>query len=408
VTETVVGTTYPSSFGQQRLWFLDQLQPGSPQYNVPAVLSLTGPLDVAALRAALDLVVARHDTLRTVFDERDGDAVQIVHGHGTAALSIVDVSAEVDPAVAARELVEREARTPFDLRTGPLMRVLLVRTAADAHQLMFTLHHIMSDGWSLSILLAEVGAAYRAIVAGEEPRLPELTLQYPAYAAWQREQLDTKYGAAALDYWVKALTGGPVLLSLPTDRPRPAVRSPRGLVHGFDLSVGLTQDLRDLSMTTGGTLFMTLLAAYQALLSRYSGQDDVVVGTAVAGRSRVDAEPLIGFFVNTIPLRVSLAGNPSFRDLVGRVRDVALDGLGYSDVPLERVVEVLQPQRSLGHSPVFQAQLNLQSTPPLRLDLPGLTVTEPAFVFADTAKFDLTLGAVEAGNRLHVDLEYST
>ncbi|MGQ0837734.1 amino acid adenylation domain-containing protein [Actinokineospora sp.] len=396
-------SVFPPSFGQQRLWFLDRFNPGSPLYNVPMVQRLRGPLDTDVLRASLDLIVARHDALRTVFEARDGRPVQVVLPAAAAALSIVDITESEVP-----ERVAAEAKAPFDLATGPLLRVLLLRTAPDDHRLMVTLHHIVSDGWSLAVLLEELSAAYSALAGGARPDLPELTLQYPEYAQWQRDQLDGRAGAMALDYWVSHLRGAPMLLALPTDRPRPTTQSYRGDVHSFTLPAALADEVRTAGITLGGTLFMTLLAAYQALLSRYSGQDDIVVGTAVGGRSRVDAEPLIGFFVNTVPLRTSLADNPTFRALVSRVRDVTLDGIGYADVPLERIVETLQPERSTAHAPIFQAQLTLQSTPPPNLDLPGISVSEPDFVFAETSKFDLTLGANDHGGRLHVDLEYST
>lgn len=397
-------TTSPPSFGQQRLWFLDRLHPDSALYNVPTVLRLSGPLDVESLRRALDEVVRRHGSLRTVFAEQDGAPMQIVLPHGRAALTVLAMGDETE----VEKEIQAEARRPFDLSAGPLLRVLLLRLADDDHFLMVTLHHIISDGWSLAILLDELGVAYRAFHAGEEPVLPELPLGYAEFAAWQREEAAGPMGSMALDYWVEHLRGAPALLALPTDRPRPAAQAYAGRVHGFDLPRALAADLRAATRALGGTLFMTLLAAYQALLSRYSGQDDVVVGTAVGGRSRVDAEPLIGLFVNTVPLRTSLDGDPTFRGLVSRVRDVTLDGLSFADLPLERIVEAVHPDRGLGYSPVFQVQLTLQSTPPPTLELDGLTVSEPRFVTADIAKFDLTLAAAEHGDDLHIDLEYDT
>ncbi|WP_436494699.1 amino acid adenylation domain-containing protein [Actinokineospora sp. HUAS TT18] len=387
-----------ASFGQQRLWFLDQLHPGSALYNVPVVLRVTGPLDVSRLRGAFAEIVRRHDSLRTVFAEQDGRPVQLVNHHLLNTVEQMDC-----PTIEAAEAeIQAEARRPFDLAAGPLLRVLLLRVADGDHFLMITLHHIISDGWSLAILLDELGTLY----AGGT--LEPLPLQYPEFAAWQREEAASPLGAMALDYWVEQLRGAPPLLALPTDRPRPETQTYAGRVHSFDLPRDLATRLREATHGLGGTLFMVLLAAYQALLARYSGQDDIVVGTAVGGRSRVDAEPLIGLFVNTVPLRTSLAGDPTFRELVARVRDVTLDGVGYADVPLEQIVEAVHPERSLGHSPVFQVQLTLQSTPPPVLDLPGLTVSEPRFVMADIAKFDLTLAAAERGDDLHVDLEYDT
>lgn len=343
-------TTSLPSFGQQRLWFLDRLHPDSALYNVPAVLRLNGSLDVESLRRAFDEIVRRHESLRTVFAEQDGGPVRVVLPHARAALTVLAVGDETE----AEQEIQAEARRPFDLSAGPLLRVLLLRLADDDHFLMVTLHHIISDGWSLAILLDELGTAYRAFRAGEEPVLPELPLGYAEFAAWQREEAAGPMGSMALDYWVEHLRGAPALLALPTDRPRPAAQAYAGRVHSFDLPRALAADLRAATRALDGTLFMTLLAAYQALLSRYSGQNDVVVGTAVGGRSRVDAEPLIGLFVNTVPLRTSLDGDPTFRELVSRVRDVTLDGLSYADLPLERIVEAVHPDRGLGYSPVFQ------------------------------------------------------
>ncbi|HVK21688.1 MAG TPA: amino acid adenylation domain-containing protein [Actinokineospora sp.] len=392
-----------ASFGQQRLWFLDKLHPGSALYNVPTVLRVGGLLDVERLRAAFAEVVNRHDSLRTVFAERDGGPVQVVNNPTIPLLNNPLVEQKDCRTVEQAEAeIQAEARRPFDLSTGPLLRVLLLRLADDDHFLMITMHHIVSDGWSLAILLDEVGTLYRG------DALEPLSLQYPEFAAWQREEAESAMGRMALDYWIEQLRAAPPLLALPTDRPRPETQAYAGRVHSFDLPRELAADLRAATHGLGGTLFMVLLAAYQALLARYSGQDDIVVGTAVGGRSRVDAEPLVGLFVNTVPLRTSVAGDPTFRELVARVRDVTLDGVGYADVPLERIVEEIHPERSLGHSPVFQVQLTLQSTPPPVLDLPGLTVSEPRFVMADIAKFDLTIAAAEHGDDLHVDLEYDT
>ncbi|CRK62220.1 Siderophore biosynthesis non-ribosomal peptide synthetase modules [Alloactinosynnema sp. L-07] len=393
----------PASFGQQRLWFLDKLHPGSALYNVPTVLRIGGALNTDRLRAAFTEVVRRHDALRTVFAERDGHPVQVVNNPTIPLLnnSIVE-QRDCRTIEDAEAEIQAEARRPFDLAEGPLLRVLLLRLADDDHFLMVTLHHIVSDGWSLAILLDEVGTLYGG------GALEPLPLQYPEFAAWQREEAAGPMGAMALDYWIEQLRDAPPLLTMPTDRPRPDTQTYAGRVHSFDLPRELAVRLRAATHGLGGTLFMVLLAAYQALLARYSGQDDIVVGTAVGGRSRVDAEPMIGLFVNTVPLRTSVAGDPTFRELVGRVRDVTLDGVGYADVPLERIVEAVHPDRSLGYSPVFQVQLTLQSTPPPVLDLPGLTVSEPRFVMADIAKFDLTLAAAEHGDDLHVDLEYDT
>ena len=390
---------HPQSFAQRRLWFLDRLYPGSALYNVPTALRVSGALDLDALRAAFDLLVDRHGALRTVFGERDGEAVQLIAPHGRVHVDVVAAAGSGD----ARERLLAEARRPFDLARGPLLRVLVLRLAEDDHYVMVTLHHIVTDGWSQAILLDELGAAYSALVRGEVPGLPEQALTYAEFTEWQRAELTGPLGEMSLEYWADTLRGAPELIALPTDRPRPATQSFQGAVETTTMPAAA---VRAALPELGGTLFMVLLAAYQALLSRYSGQDDVVVGTAVAGRSRPDAEAVVGLFVNTIPLRTSLAGNPTFRELVSRVRDVALDGMGYADVPLERIVAAVRPPRAKGHSPVFQVGLTVSSTPPVRLALAGATVSEPEFVMSGTAKMDLTLAAAEDGDDLRLDLEY--
>jgi amino acid adenylation domain-containing protein/thioester reductase-like protein len=392
-----VTAVHPQSFAQRRLWFLDKLYPDSALYNVPTVMRVSGALDLEALRGACDLLVARHDALRTVFGEHDGEAVQLVAPHGRAQVEVVEATGD------ARELLLAEARRPFDLARGPLMRVLVLRLAETDHYVMVNLHHIVTDGWSQAIMFDELGAAYSALVAGSEPNLPDLALTYAEFTEWQRAELAGPLGELALGYWVDTLRDAPELLALPTDRPRPTTRSFQGAAH--DCVVPLAS-VRTALPELGGTLFMVLLAAYQVLLSRYSGQDDVVVGTAVAGRTRPDAEGVVGLFVNTIPVRTSLAGNPTFRELVARVRDAVLDAMSYDDVPLERIVAAVAPPRSGGHAPVFQVGLTVTNTPPVRLALAGATVSEPEFVTSGTAKMDLTVAAVEDGDDLRVNIEY--
>jgi amino acid adenylation domain-containing protein len=378
------------------------LQPGSALYNVPAVLRVSGPLRVELLRAGLDQVVARHDALRTVFAEHAGEPVQVVLPTVPTPLTVVDVAGEAP----ARRLIEAEAARPFDLVTGPLLRVLLLRLDAETHYLMIIAHHIVSDGWSLAVLLDELGECYSALHRGQSPNLPELPMQYAEFAAWQREQAAGPFAAEAIDYWVDHLRGAPMLLGLPTDRDRPARPSFSGDVRGFTVPDELARALRELRLVPSGTLFMTLLAAWAALLSRYAGQEDVVIGAAVGGRPTEAAERLVGFFVNSVPLRTSVAGDPTFRELVGRVRDVTLDGIEYAGTPFEQIVEAVQPQRDLAYAPVFQAQLTLHSTPTV-LRLAGLTVSAPELVYTKTAKFDLTLAFVERDGRLDADLEYN-
>jgi amino acid adenylation domain-containing protein len=397
-------TAHQPSFAQQRLWFVDRLNPGSPLYNVPVAVRLSGRLDTALLRRSLALIADRHEALRTVFEEQAGAPVQVVLADAEPEFTVLDVAGEAE----ARRRINVEAARPFDLASGPLLRVLLLRLNPTDHYLVLTLHHIVSDGWSLAVLLEELGDSYTALAAGHGPDLPELRMRYADFAAWQREEAAGPDGKEALNYWVDHLRGAPTLLSLPADRERPARQSFRGAVRSFTVPDELTAKLREVRLAPSGTLFMTLLAGYAALLSRYSGQDDVVIGTAVGGRPSADTERLIGFFVNTVPLRVPVAGDPSMRELVSRVRDIVLDGIDYSGTPFERIVETVAPQRDLRHAPIFQAQLNLQSTPPPRLRLPGITAAEPELVYTATSKVDLTVWFAERDGRLHADLEYST
>lgn len=397
-------SAHQPSFAQQRLWFVDRMNPGSPLYNVPVAVRLSGRLDVVQLRRSVALVTARHDALRTVFEEETGELVQVVLADSEPEFTVVDVAGEDE----ARRRITDEAARPFDLAAGPLLRVLLLRLNPADHYLVVTMHHIVSDGWSLAVLLEDLGDSYSALADGREPDLPELRVRYADFATSQREEAAGPDGKEALNYWVDHLRGAPTLLSLPADRERPARQSFRGAVRSFTLPDELTKQLRELRLVPSGTLFMTLLAGYAALLSRYSGQDDVVIGTVVGGRPSADTERLIGLFVNTVPLRVPVSGDPTMRELVSRVRDVVLDGIEYSTTPFERIVETLQPQRDLRHAPVFQAQLNLQSTPPLRLRLPGITAAEPELVYTATSKVDLTVWFAERAGRVHADLEYST
>jgi len=409
---------YPLSFGQQRLWFLDRFQPGDPVYNIPMAFRLTGPLDAAALRAALDLIVARHGALRTTFTDSGGEPVQLVHPPRPAELTVTDLGTlpARERAAEAERLMWQEAARPFDLAHGPLFRALLVRVDAQEHYLAMNMHHIVADAWSLGLFFGELNAAYAASLAGTDADLPPLPTQYGEYAVWQRERLDE--GGCVdvlrdqLGYWRGALAGAPALLSLPSDRPRPATQAYRGAVCYRTMPAAQFGPLAEFTRANQVTLFMTLLAAFQALLARYSGQDDVVVGAPVAGRGHADVEPLIGFFVNSLPLRLSLAGNPTFRELVGQAREVTLNGLGNADVPFEKLVEELRPARSLGHAPIFQTQLILQNAPAIELTLPDVTATSLK-VDSGTAKFDLSLvgqvGSLHAPEgSLELAIEYNT
>ncbi|SFP60970.1 non-ribosomal peptide synthetase [Amycolatopsis rubida] len=392
---------FPCSPGQERLWFLDRLDPGSPVYHVPTVLRLSGPLDVEALRRAFAAIAARHAALRTVFRESDGVPEQVVTENG---FSFAVRSAGED---SVAQEAAAEIRAPFDLTAGPLARVLLLRRAEDQHVLVVTLHHAIADGWSVALLLDELAESYRAELSGAEPDLPPLPMQYPDFVRWQREHLDGPEGAELLQEWADRLRGAPELITLPTDRPRPATATSEGTVHEFRFPPALTEAVRALAETSGATVFMTVLAAYHALLARYSGQDDVVVGTVVGQRSQVDTERLIGFFVNTVPVRISTAGDPSFAELLLDVCDALVDALGGAEIPFERVVEAVRPERSLGHSPIYQVGFNGHGDGALP-QLTGLAVTDFAGPHTGTAKLDLMLGVRDEGDCLHGYVEYRT
>ncbi|WP_433273624.1 amino acid adenylation domain-containing protein [Actinosynnema sp. CS-041913] len=397
---------YPLSFGQQRLWFLDKFSPGGAVYNIPLGLRLRGPLDRAALRRALDGVVARHAALRTTFPDSGGEPVQLVAPTGTAALTEHELP-DGDRDAVARAFADQRGAIGFDLHRGPLFTASLGRFADDDHVLVLNLHHITSDAWSLSVLLTELGEGYAAALEGRAPVLPELGLQYPDYAVWQRDRMGDEVAAAHLDYWAEHLAGAPELLTLPTDRPRPAVATYRGALRYADVPAATAAALEELARAHGGTLFMVLLAGFAARLGRLAGQDDVVVGTPVAGRSHADLEGLIGFFVNTLALRTHVGGDPTFSELLTRVRETTVEGLAHAELPFERLVEHLSPQRSLGHAPLFQAQLILQNTPSADFGLPGLAIgsitPDPG-----VSKFDLTLAVEHHGGALAFGVEYST
>jgi amino acid adenylation domain-containing protein len=352
----------PLSFAQQRLWFLDQLESGTPLYNIPAAIRLSGHLDVAALSRALTDVVQRHEALRTTFAARGGEAVQIINEPQPLDLPVTNLSALSEPEreAAAARLCAEEAARPFDLSTGPLLRVSLLQLGEAEHVLMLTMHHIVSDGWSAGVLVSEVGTLYAAFTQGKESPLTELPIQYADYAAWQRERVSGEFLNTQLAYWRQQLDDLPPVLELPTDRPRPAVQSFAGSTVSFALGSQLSVRLRELARREGVTLFMLLLAGFEALLYRYTGQAQFAVGTPVANRTRGEVEGLVGFFVNTLALRADVSGEMTFRELLVRVREVALGGYEHQEVAFERVVEELQPERSLSHAPLFQVVFTVQ------------------------------------------------
>ncbi|HEX2081523.1 MAG TPA: amino acid adenylation domain-containing protein, partial [Longimicrobium sp.] len=390
----------PLSFAQQRLWFIQQLEPESTAYNIVFALRLRGALDADALERAVAEVVRRHEVLRTRFASVDGEAVQVIDPAGRVAVARADLShlPEEERLEAARALATAESARPFDLAAGPLLRCTLVRLADEEHALVFALHHVVFDGWSAGVLVREASALYDAFSRGAASPLADLPVQYADFAAWQRGWLRGEVLEAQVAYWRERLAEAPPLLDLPTDRPRPQVAGGRGAVVPFTLSAGTTEALRALSRREGATLFMSLLAGWQLLLSRYSGQEDVSVGSPIAGRTRVETEGLIGFFVNTLVLRTDLSGAPTFREVIGRVREATLGAYQHQDVPFEKLVEELSPERSLSHTPLFQAMLILQNNAREALRL-GSVEAEPLGGGEPGAQFDLTLsvGETEAG-----------
>jgi len=392
----------PLSFAQERLWFLDRMEPESSAYNVPGALRLVGDLDVRSLAASLDELVRRHDGLRTVFETRSGRPVQVVRPWRRSVLPVIDLSAlgEASRETELARLGRLETERPFDLGVGPLVRTTLVRLAPGEHGVLVTMHHIVSDAWSLGIFVSELAALYRAAVAGEPSPLAELPIQYPDFAVWQRGWLTGEVLDEQLEYWRERLAGADGVLDLPTDRPRPPVQSYRGSTLGMRLGAEVADGLRKLAHRKGATLFMVSMAGFQALLARHSGQGDLVVGSTIANRQREEIQGLIGFFVNTLALRTDLSDDPSFDTLVERVRDASLGAYDHQDLPFEKLVEEVQPQRDLSRSPVFQVVLQLQNVPAEALELPGLTL-RPILADSQTAKFDLILNLTELEDGIH-------
>ncbi|MCA1612751.1 MAG: condensation domain-containing protein [Acidobacteria bacterium] len=400
---------FPLSFAQQRLWFLDQLTPGSAAYNIPMSVRLTGRLDVAALERGVQEIVHRHEILRTTFTAVEGQPVQVVAPGADSGLSVLDLSGldEGEREAAVGRLAAEEFRRPFDLESGPLMRVTLLRLDAERHILLRTIHHTIFDNFSEDIFVRELLALYEAFSHGKPSPLPEPPIQYADYAHWQREWMQGEVMREQLAYWQENLAGAPPALNLPTDRPRPAVQTFRGAKQLFAISGELTAGVEALSRSENCTPFMTLLAAFQSLLQHYSGQADVLVGTATSGRTRPETERLVGLFANTLVLRTDLAGDPTFKELLRRVREVVLSAEARQDVPFEKLVEVLQVERDLSRQPIFQVLFNLQSQSLGTSGLPGMTL-EPMESEVGTSKFDLTVFWAKAPSHFYGSLVYST
>ena len=397
----------PLSFPQQRLWFLDQLQPGSAVYNLPTALRVRGPLDVRALEKTFGELVRRHEILRTTFITSNGNPWQIIAPPGAISFPITDLSHLSSEAHEAemRRLVHEEVIRPFDLSKGPLMRTLLIRLSDEEHVVIVTLHHIISDGWSNMILVREVQALYQGFITGESSGLAELPLQYGDYAIWQREQMQGEDLKVQLDYWRRQLSNLQ-MLALPLDRPRPAVQSFRGAQRSEVVPGYVADALSKLGQSEDATLFMVLLAAFAVLLSRYTMQTDITVGTPVANRQRTELEHLIGFFANNLVLRIDTRDCRSFRELVRQARDVCLGAYSHQDLPFEKLVEELQPERSLSHTPLFQTMLTMQNVPRSDVNLEGLRLERIPAAIA-IAKFDLML-VIEPNHGLFCTVEYNT
>ncbi|HEV7783970.1 MAG TPA: condensation domain-containing protein, partial [Thermoanaerobaculia bacterium] len=397
----------PLSFSQQRLWFLDRLRPGDPSYNVPAVLEIAGALSPAALAHGLEDLAARHEALRTTFADVDDRPAQVVAPYLAVPLPLIDLAA-LPPAgrgSEAERLVQEEVLRPFDLTAGPLLRALLVRLEAERHILALNLHHIVCDGWSLGVLVREMAALYEGAASGTPAVLPPLPIQYADFAVWQRQWLQGERLESQLAFWRDRLAGIEPL-RLPTDRPRPSRRGSAGGVRPVFVETAEAARLQALALMERVTRFIVLLAVWEALLGRLTGQDDLAVGTPIANRNRSETAGLIGFFVNTLVLRGDLSGDPTFRELVGRLRAVALAAFAHQDLPFERLVEELRLERDPSRTPVFQSLLVLQNAPSSALNAGDLEIRDLAVPTA-TAKFDLSLSLIELPEGLKGALEFS-
>jgi aspartate racemase len=403
--------SFPLSFAQERLWFLNQWIPDSPVYNISRAIRFYGALNVTSLRYALEAIVSRHESLRTTFALEEGEPVQIISEGGRVEMPLVDLDgrfgSEEDRAAEVQRLATEEAQRVFDLTQGPLLRTSLLRLAEDEHVLLLNMHHIISDGWSMGVFLRELAALYEACSTGKPASLSELPIQYADFAVWQREWLQGEVLDAQLAHWKRLLGDSPAVLELPTDHPRPATQTFRGARQPVVLPRHVSEGFKALSRHEGVTLYMALLAAFKTLLYRYTGQEDFALGSPVAGRNRGEIEGLIGFFVNTLVLRADLSGDPTFRELLVRVRKVALNAFAHQELPFEKLVAELQPKRDLSHTPLFQVMFALQNVPPPALEFSNLTM-EPVEIGSGTSKFDLMVSMSDTKAGLQGWIEYST
>ncbi len=403
------GNSFVLSFAQQRLWFLHRLAPESNAYNIPNALHASGPLNVEALERSVNEIRRRHEVLRTTFAVRDGQPIQIIGPAEDVALPLIDLSdlAQTEKEARARELIGAESNRPFNLASEPALRVSLLRLDPDEHIILFTMHHIASDGWSMNVLVREVGTLYEAFSNGKASPLPQLPIQYADFAVWQRQWLQGDELEKQQNYWKRQLSSTPPLLELPLDHPRPLKETDRGALHMMQFSKDLSVGLQTLSRRQGATLFMTILAGFNVLLHYLTNQHDIVVGTDVANRSRVETENLIGFFVNQFVLRTPMSGNQTFQELLARVREITLEAYANQDLPFEKVVEMLNPDRNVTHAPLFQVKLIINHAPGDGLALPQLQL-KSLNPERTTAQLDITLQLWETSAGIGGWFNYNT
>ncbi len=392
---------------QERLWFLRQLEGDTATYNLPFALRLLGQVDQAAMTQCLNAIVNRHEVLRTTFAQLEDRSVQIIHPDQALTIVVEAIAAVDDSATYLHQRILQEAQIPFDLKTGPLLRVTLLQVSPTEHVLLVTMHHIISDAWSIGLFVQEVMTLYPSFCSGRSPQISPLPVQYADYAAWQLQHQQTEAFRQRLAAWVQQFSDAPPLLELPTDYPRPAIQSFQGGMVRVELPQALTQTLKTFSQRQHSTLFMTLLAAFVTLLQRYSRQTDLVVGVPTAGRTHPDLEALIGFFINTLPLRFALTENLTFATLLEQVQATALEGFAHQDIPFAKVIEGLTLSRDLSYLPLCQVMFVLQNAPAEALTLPGLTL-EPLTTHSGVSRFDMTLSMTEMGDRLIGEWEYNS
>jgi non-ribosomal peptide synthetase component F len=392
----------PLCLAQERLWFLDQLEPLNPFYNVAIAIRLTGKLNPVILEQSLNEIIKRHESLRTSFPAIDGRPIQVIHESLEIKLSILEnCHSDIE------NVILQETQQPFDLSQLPLLRAKLLQLNQDEHLLLITIHHIISDGWSIGLLIQELATMYAALAAGKAAQLPVLSIQYADYAYWQRQYLQTDVLQPQLAYWQKQLRNSAPLLQIPTDRPRPEVQNYKGRKEFFTIEREIKEAVKQLNQQEGVTLFMTLLAVFKTLLYCYTKQEDILVGSPVVGRNWRETESLIGFFINTLVFRTDFSGNPSFREVLQRLRACALDAYAHQDLPFEKLVEELQPERHLSYNPLFQVMFILQNAPIPSVEIPHLT-WQPEEVDVGTSKFDLKLSLWESPQGINGSFEYKT